>query len=165
MKALILENKVIQLAAEEFEVAPPLIWVDCGDEVKDNWDYIDGVFSDPITDEERFKALKESKLAENNTKFNEYMYADVPYKDTTFSSSEKVSNNLQAADKYGTFPLNWIDTNYAEIEFNRGDVLELMRLIMVRRNAGYSQRATYSRQINAATTIDGLNAIDISYTE
>jgi len=163
MKALILENKVIQLETTEFEVAEPLIWVDCGDEVREGWNYVDGVFSDPISDADRFNALKESKLAENDKKFYEFTYSDIAYRDTTFPSSEKVSNNLQAADRYGTFPLNWIDTSFTEIEFNRNDVLELMRLIMVKRNSGYSQRAAYSRQINSATTIEDLNAINIDY--
>ena len=34
MKALILNNKVVQLAEKEFEVHENLTWVDCDDSVK-----------------------------------------------------------------------------------------------------------------------------------
>lgn len=46
MKALILENKVVQKEQEEFEVSPPLVWVDIPDgvSVKENDTYQAGVF-------------------------------------------------------------------------------------------------------------------------
>ena len=34
MKALIFENKVVDVQATEFEVAPTMTWVDCDDTVK-----------------------------------------------------------------------------------------------------------------------------------
>ncbi len=163
MKALILENKVIQLAAEEFEVASPLIWVDCGDEVKEGWNYIDGIFSDPITDEERFKALKESKLAENKSKKEVFIYLPVEYNGKTYINSERASNNLQAAYQFATFPLNWLDIENNEILFTKDDALNLMNLIIAQRSSGYYQEAAYNNSINAATNIDELNAININY--
>ena len=39
MKALILENKVVDIQATEFEVAPTMIWVDCDDTVKVGFSY------------------------------------------------------------------------------------------------------------------------------
>ena len=47
MKALIHNGKVIQLSAKEFEVHSDLVWVDATEEVKENWLYVDGVFSAP----------------------------------------------------------------------------------------------------------------------
>ncbi len=163
MKALILENKVIQLAAAEFEVAEPLIWVDCGDDVKDNWNYIDGVFSDPVSDADRFNALKDSKLAENKNKKESYIYTNISYLGTEFYNSERSSNNLQAAYQFGTFPLNWIDVDDNEISFTKDNVSTLISLIIARRSSGYYQEAEFNKLINAATTIEELNAIDINY--
>jgi len=37
MKALIFENKVIQIETDTFDVAEPLIWVDCTDDCKTGW--------------------------------------------------------------------------------------------------------------------------------
>lgn len=48
MKALILENKVVDIAAEEFPVAEPLTWVDCPDNCASGWTYDGTNFTVPI---------------------------------------------------------------------------------------------------------------------
>ena len=55
MKALILDNEVVDVAAKEFEVAPTLTWVDCDNTVHVGFEYKDGKFSDPfaLTDEQK----------------------------------------------------------------------------------------------------------------
>ena len=53
MKALIFENKVVDVQATEFEVAPTMTWVDCDNTVKQGFTYEDGNFvSNLPTDEE-----------------------------------------------------------------------------------------------------------------
>ena len=53
MKALILDNKVVDVVSTEFEVLQ-LTWVDCDDTVKSGYDYKDGKFTDPrLTDEQK----------------------------------------------------------------------------------------------------------------
>ena len=47
MKALIHENMVCQIEETEFPVAPPLIWVECGDDVETAWTYDGSSFSAP----------------------------------------------------------------------------------------------------------------------
>ncbi len=44
-------NRVAQVADAEFEVAQPLFWVDCPDEVKAEWTYENSVFSAPVIPE------------------------------------------------------------------------------------------------------------------
>jgi len=39
MKALIFENKVVDIQTTEFEVAPTMTWVDCDDTIKIGFDY------------------------------------------------------------------------------------------------------------------------------
>lgn len=46
-KALIFEKEVIQIEKKSFEVAKPLFWVDCSDEVKTGWSYENGAFKEP----------------------------------------------------------------------------------------------------------------------
>lgn len=46
-KALIFEKEVIQIEEQSFEVAKPLFWADCGDEVKTGWTYENGAFKEP----------------------------------------------------------------------------------------------------------------------
>lgn len=46
-------NRIAQVADAEFEVAQPLHWVDCPDEViADLWTYLDGQFVEPAPIEE-----------------------------------------------------------------------------------------------------------------
>lgn len=50
MKALIspLENdRIVEVAAQSFEVASPLFWVDCPDNCTTEWTYVDGQFIPP----------------------------------------------------------------------------------------------------------------------
>lgn len=59
MKALIFENKVVDLAEVEFEVHSSMVWVDCDDTVKHGYGYADGVF----TSNESPEPTAEQKLA------------------------------------------------------------------------------------------------------
>jgi cell division septum initiation protein DivIVA len=45
MKALIFENKVVDVQATEFEVAPTMSWVDCDDTVKIGFSYDGSTFT------------------------------------------------------------------------------------------------------------------------
>ncbi len=48
MKALIYQEKVIQVQETEFEVAPELFWVDCPDDCVPGWTYMNGVLAPPV---------------------------------------------------------------------------------------------------------------------
>lgn len=51
MKALISpkeNNRVAQVTKTIFKVALPLHWVDCTEEVKPEWKYVDGNFIEPV---------------------------------------------------------------------------------------------------------------------
>ena len=45
MKALIFENKVVDVQATEFEVAPTMSWVDCDNTIKIGFDYDGNTFT------------------------------------------------------------------------------------------------------------------------
>ena len=51
MKALILDNQVVDVVAEEFPVSPEFTWMDCSDDCKaSEWEVKDGKLSEiPIT--------------------------------------------------------------------------------------------------------------------
>ena len=64
MKALILNNKVVDVQATEFEVAPTMSWVDCDDTVKVGFSYDGSTFtSNKPTAEEiaTFQAEQQAK--------------------------------------------------------------------------------------------------------
>lgn len=41
-------NRIAEVAVQDFEVAQPLYWVACADDVTTEWTYINGVFIAPI---------------------------------------------------------------------------------------------------------------------
>jgi hypothetical protein len=66
MKALIFENKVVDVQATEFEVAPTMSWVDCDDTVKVGFSYDGSTFtSNKPTAEEIAEKQAEQQAKEN----------------------------------------------------------------------------------------------------
>ena len=62
MKALILNNKVVDVKENEFEVAPTMSWVDCDNTVKTGFTYDGSTFtSNEPTDEEIAEAQARKK--------------------------------------------------------------------------------------------------------
>jgi hypothetical protein len=62
MKALILNNKVVDVKENEFEVAPTMSWVDCDDTVKAGFSYDGSTFtSNEPTAEEIAEAQAETQ--------------------------------------------------------------------------------------------------------
>ena len=41
-------NRIAEVAVQDFEVAQPLYWVACADDVTTSWTYVDGVFAPPV---------------------------------------------------------------------------------------------------------------------
>lgn len=50
MKALLLNNKVVDVQAKEFEVHESMVWIDCTDDCVIGWSLKDGVLQAPVVD-------------------------------------------------------------------------------------------------------------------
>ena len=61
MKALIQNNKVVQVCEQEFEVHPSLIWVNAIDDCVAGWTYENGQFVAPSSPPQRTYAEKRRK--------------------------------------------------------------------------------------------------------
>ena len=68
MKALILENKVVDIQATEFEVAPTMIWVDCDDTVKVGFSYNGTTFTSNEPTAEKIAQHEAEQVAKKNKK-------------------------------------------------------------------------------------------------
>tara|TARA_R110000787_G_scaffold100749_1_gene205885 strand:- start:442 stop:726 length:285 start_codon:yes stop_codon:yes gene_type:complete len=74
MKALIFNNKVVDVQATEFEVHSSQTWVDCDETVKVNFDYDGSTFTsneptaEKIAELEATQTAKENAQASGNTK-------------------------------------------------------------------------------------------------
>ena len=71
MKALILDNNVVDVVAEEFPVGPDFTWMDCSDDCRaGHWEVKDGKLSEiPITK----KDYAEQRKKEYNAILGEYL--------------------------------------------------------------------------------------------
>ena len=66
MKALIFENKVVDVQETEFEVAPTMTWVDCDDTVKIGFSYDGSTFTsnEPTAEEIATKQAEQQAKAD-----------------------------------------------------------------------------------------------------
>jgi hypothetical protein len=82
MKALILNNKIIQIEKNEFPVSLPLYWVECPDETTTSWSYDgDETFTEPLiepeTPEQIIKRLESALDAHLDAVANSYRYESI----------------------------------------------------------------------------------------
>ena len=68
MKALILNNKVVDVQATEFEVAPTMSWVDCDDTVKIGFSYDGSTFTSNEPTAEEIATIQTEKETKANLK-------------------------------------------------------------------------------------------------
>ncbi len=68
MKALIFENKVVDVQATEFEVAPTMSWVDCDDTVKIGFNYDGSKFTSNEPTAEEIAEYETAKQADATNK-------------------------------------------------------------------------------------------------
>ena len=70
MKALILNNNVVDVVSTEFAVSPEMTWMDCSDDCKAGWSLVDGVLTAPVRYE---KTYAEKRKKEYEAIFGEYL--------------------------------------------------------------------------------------------
>ena len=68
MKALIFNNKVVDVKATEFEVAPTMSWVDCDDTVKIGFSYDGSTFTSNLPTAEQIAEHEAKEQAKEDLK-------------------------------------------------------------------------------------------------
>ena len=68
MKALIFENKVVDVQETEFEVAPTMTWIDCDNTVKIGFSYDGTIFTSNNPTAEEFSQHKAEQLVAETKK-------------------------------------------------------------------------------------------------
>tara|TARA_B110000967_G_C18459832_1_gene352098 strand:- start:241 stop:534 length:294 start_codon:yes stop_codon:yes gene_type:complete len=74
MKALIFNNKVVDVAESEFEVADSLEWVVCTDDCMHGWLVVDGIITEPTVVELTWSEKRKAKydlLNQNEMRFDD----------------------------------------------------------------------------------------------
>lgn len=68
MKALILNNEVVDIQEKEFEVASTMSWVDCDDTVKQGFSYDGSKFTSNEPTAEEIKKIEDARKAKEDLK-------------------------------------------------------------------------------------------------
>lgn len=106
---------------------------------------------------------KDSKIAQITPARDAFMYADIEYNGSTFTNSQVSGNNITSALAIMGTSINWLDTSGNLVVMTKTQLKELGVLIIDKRNIGYFQEAALTNQINACTTLEELNAINIEF--
>ena len=90
MKALVFNEKVVEISENEFPVSKDFIWVDCDNDVKTNFSYINGVFSNPNYIDPVIES-KKNRLSELKKLLFKSDYKMLPdYQERSVNSIEKL---------------------------------------------------------------------------
>lgn len=163
-KALIHNNKIVQVESESFEVHPNFTWVDCPDDCDTSWSY-DGSECKPI--EITLDELKAAKKTENASKryaketsgvyYNEYFLlterGDVNIMNATM---EKIRRGLVET-------IEWKCGNGLYFTLTLSNIDEIELLILTHIQTSFATEKVYNEAIEAATTSEELKAIELIY--
>lgn len=106
---------------------------------------------------------KKAKLAQITPARDAFMYADIEYNGSFFINSQVSGNNITGALAIMGTSINWLDTSGNLVVMTKAQLKELGALIIDRRNIGYFKEANLTNQINACTTIEEVEAINIEF--
>ncbi len=128
MKALIVNNKVVQVEINEFPVVPEFIWVECPDNCQPGWDYINGELIAPVipgkTIEEKILEFKNALLSYMDRIAQSKLYESALHC-ASYTSSTIASWKLEAESFVAWRDSVWVYT-YAELEkFQNGQRQEI----------------------------------------
>lgn len=117
-------------------------------------------------DNDLLAQAKEAKIAENNTIRDEALNQGVVYKDILFDSDTDQKVNLLAIvstmDDADT--IIWFGKDNQPLECNKQDLINIGGLITQLHAYCWNKNAFYKAEINSATTIKEVEAIEIDYT-
>lgn len=164
-KALIHNNKIVQVSEIAFEVHTDFKWVDCHDNCTTEWIY-DGLNVTPPSEPD-INELKELKKQENALKryiketsgvyYNEYFLLtereDVNIMNATM---EKIRRGLVDS-------IEWKCGNSLYLSLNNSNIGEIELLILTHIQTSFGTEKYYNELIDTAITKDQLDAINIQY--
>lgn len=125
---------------------------------------IDGLYQEYVKPlEVQLQEAKTAKLAQITPARDAFMYSDIEYNGSFFTNSQVSGNNLTAEIATQTPLIEWLDSSGNQVDLTLEQAMELSALIKAKRRAGYFQEAILIGQINACTTIEELNNINIEF--
>ena len=105
--------------------------------------------------------LKERKLIELETTYNNANQEDIEYLDTTFQADKYSQNLIVSVLSAGSVPdeFFWLDTTNNQVTMTYEDLQGLSSVILARSQINFVKYQDLKSQVNAATTIDELDSV------
>lgn len=163
-KALIHNNKIVQVDSKPFDVHPDFTWIDCPDDCNTSWEYKDGVCQPIIISLEQ---LKTEKKAENAAKRYAKEISGVVYNGHLFLTEREDVNIMNATMekiRRGLVSgISWKCGDGSYIDLTVDNILNIEIAILTHIQTSFATEKAYNEAIEASTTIEELNAIDLIY--
>ena len=164
MKALIYNNKIVDVCENEFPVAPGLQWVDCPDNCKPHsWTYENGICVEPNTSDE-LENMKNMKLLQiemdrdvsattNVTAHGRTWQADV-------KSQQLLSQAITLASAGLPLPSEWRDADNSNMTIvSLAELLDIAAEIANQTESAYATSWARKAALIFASTIEAVSAI------
>lgn len=169
MKALILDNKVIQVESVSFPVAEPLKWITCPIGTQVGYDVLDDVAvapSEPVVSFEDTKAakLKELSSLRYTIETGGFMYGGYKINTDDRSKTLLMGARIEAREKLdigGTFSLNW-KTEDGFVQLSAEIIITMSDAVRVFVQACFDAERSHFLAIESLQTVSEIQQYDIS---
>jgi hypothetical protein len=111
----------------------------------------------------KLEQTKSFKLTQITSARNIFMYANIEYKNLIFVNNQISGNNLTSEIATETLFIEWLDLDGKQVNLTLKEAKELLELIKFKRRSGYFQEADLIKKINACTTLEEIESININF--
>lgn len=164
MKALILGSQVCEVSNNQFPVAKPLLWVNCGDDAKPGTHYFDGenVVPVPPMALDKLKAQAHFRInVARESALNDGVVYGLNVFDSNQRSRENLTGTVSAVNAGIPLPLvfTWRTKDNQDVPMTAADLVGLAAAMLQHVNGVYQKSWGLKAQIDAATSAEEVSAI------
>lgn len=154
-------DRVCEVAAAPFDVAPPLFWIECPADVTSAWRYVDGAFVPPAP--LSLAALKSAKRAALAALRYAREIAGLPAWGlrTDRESQALLTGAALAASLDPAYTVDW-KTENGWTTLNAAQLLGAAQVVRAHVQACFSNERAHAQAIDALTTPEAVEAYDLS---
>lgn len=117
--------------------------------------------------EEKLKTAKEERKNQLKSNRQAFQYSNFVFEENIYKASEsaqnKLANKIQTVSQSGNTLFSWNDAFDEVIALELSEAQELLAAIIAREDSAYSNYAEKLKEIEASTTLEELNNININF--
>ena len=165
MKALVFENKVIQIERSKFPVSGGMEWIDCGTDAKVGYEVINGAVIIPRPKVISLQEAKNQKISELSSKRYSVEIGGFDFNGHIISTDDRSKTLLmgamiEAMNKPETFPINWKTSN-GFVALNAVQIIAISNAVRSFVQSCFDNEKTHTDNILALTSVQAVKDYDI----